>query len=150
VHQELGFQLLASPNNPGRVTVEVSAGRWNPDPPTRAAYCEAARGLTGPLLTALNRINSTRYRLRIQRPEAGRFKISQRNLALLDRFALLANTSSLHPLDWKRFYRLVHESRQEIPEAEIRSLLIQRGFHRETALRLADLYAHLWAFKRLR
>jgi hypothetical protein len=71
-------------------------------------------------------------------------------LVLLDRFAILANSFSLHPLDWRRFYGLVHEGRQEIPESKMRSLLIQRGFGEEKAMHLAELYAHLWAFKRHR
>ncbi len=149
-HQDLSFQLLTRPEAPSPVAVEVRAGRWDPAPPTYAVYCEAARGLAGPMLAALNRENSTRYRLRIERSTVGRFKTSQRTVLLLDRFALLANKSSLHPLDWNRFYQLVHESRQQIPEPEMRSLLGRRGFSRESAQNLAELYVHLWAFKRLR
>lgn len=70
-------------------------------------------------------------------------------LPALRRIALLANTSSLHPLDWKRFYELVRESRQELPEAELRPLLAARGFSTAKAAELAELYGHLWAFKRL-
>ena len=148
-HWALGFQLLAPPDTAGGVAVEMRAQRWNPDPPTNAVYCEAARGLVSPLLTVLNRSQSTRYRLRIERFGSDRFKMSPRNKALLDRFALLANTSSLHPLDWKRFYELVRESRQELPEAELRPLLAARGFSTAKAAELAELYGHLWAFKRL-
>lgn len=150
LHRELGFQLLAYPDTPGRVAVEVRAQRWNPDPPTHAVYCEAARQLAGPLLTALSRNNSTRYRLRIERQGTARFKVSPHSKTLLERFALLANTSSLHPLDWKRFYALVREGRQEIPEAQLRGLLLERGFSKTAAQELAGLYGHLWAFKRFR
>ncbi|MET3835236.1 hypothetical protein ABIB58_000555 [Brevundimonas sp. UYEF29] len=149
-HRELGFQLLTRPDTPDRVAVEVRAQRWTPDPPTNAVYCDAARHLVSPLLTMLNRSHSTRYRLRIERSASDRFKLSPRNKVLVDRFALLANTSSLHPLDWKRFYELVRESRQEIPEAELRALLGARGFSTARSVELAELYGHLWAFKRLR
>lgn len=149
-HRELGFQLIAHPDAPGRVAIEIRAQRWSPDPPTYTAYCEAARSLVGPLLTVLNRNNSTRYRLRIERQGTGRFKVSPYSSALLERFALLANTSSLHPLHWKRFYALVREGRQEIPETQLRASLIESGFSKTTAQKLAELYGHLWAFKRFR
>ncbi|NBB62051.1 hypothetical protein GVN18_22530 [Pseudomonas sp. ODNR1LW] len=150
VHRALGFQLLTHPDQPGRVAVEVRAQRWSPDPPTYAVYSEAARGLVMPLLTAFNRNHATRYRLRIERPGTGRFVISSRSQILFDRFAVLANSSSLHPRDWGRFYTLVREGRQQIPEAELRGLLREKGFSKAKAEDLAELYGHLWAFKRLR
>lgn len=150
LHRALGFQLLAQPASPKRIMVEVRAQRWNPDPPNPEAYCEAARGLVGPLLTAFNRRHSTRYRLRIGQAGNGRFRMSARTKSLFDRFALLANASSLHPLDWGRFYELVREGRQQIPEAALRGLLRENGFSKVAAESLADLYGHLWAFKRLR
>ena len=149
-HFEIGFQLISRPDMPGRVLIEVRANRWNAHPPTRSAYCEAARLLVGPLLTAYNRAHSRRYRLRIEKADRSRFRLSSRSVILLDRFALLANKTSLHPLDWKRFYALVSDGRQEIPEQEIWSLLIGKGFSRDSAGRLAELYTHLSAFKRYR
>lgn len=150
VHRELGFQLLAHPDTPGRVAVEVRAQRWDPDPPTYGVYCEAVRQLAGALLTTLNRSQSTRYRLRIEQWGSAQFKLSPRSKALFDRFALLANPSSLHPLHWKRFYELVREGRQAMPEAELRDLLHEKGFSKTAAQELAELYGHLWAFKRFR
>ena len=147
---DIGFQLISRPDIPGRVLIEVRASRWNPDPPTRSVYCEAAKSLVGPLLTLYNRAHSRRYRLRIEKTDRNRFRLSPRSAALLERFALLANKTSLHPLDWRRFYGLVSEGRQEIPEEELRSLLIAKGFSRDSADRLAELYTHLWAFKRRR
>lgn len=149
-HEGLGFQLISRPDIPGRVMIEVRAERWVPDPPTRDAYCEAARSLASPLLSAYNHSHSTRYRLRIERANRDRIRLSARSAALLDRFALLANKTSLHPFDWRRFYELVSEGRQAIPEQEMRSLLIERGFSPDAAARLAELYSHLWAFKRFR
>jgi hypothetical protein len=149
-HSGVGFQLMSRPDIPGRVLVEVRASRWKPDPPTRAVYCEAARSLVGPLLTVYNRANSKRYRLRIEKTDRNRFRISPRSTALLERFTLLANKTSLHPLDWTRFYGLVSEGRQEIPEEELRVHLMAKGFSRHSADRLAELYTHLWAFKRYR
>lgn len=150
LHRELSFQLLLFPPVGSRVQLEVRARRWNPDPPTRQVYCEAARSLVGPLLRAFNRAHGARYRLRIEPAGAGEFRLSARTASLLDSFSSSANTASLHPLDWGRFYRLVSEGRQELPEAVLRSRLIQAGFSPQAADRLADVYRHLWAFKRLR
>jgi hypothetical protein len=149
-HRGLGFQLISWPDIPGRVLIEARAEQWAPDPPTRDVYCEAARSMMGPLLRAYNRAHSKRYCLRIEKTERDRIRLSPLSIELLDRFALLANKASLHPLDWKRFYALVSEGRQQIPEEEMRSLLIGKEFSSEAAGRLAELYSHLWAFKRFR
>lgn len=148
-HQGLGFQLISRPDMPTRILVELRAARWNPNPPTREVYTEAARQCVAPMLRAYNRTNTTHYRLRIERTQRERFRLSDGTRVLLDRFALLANTTSLHPLDMQRFYELVRASRQEIPEGALRPLLIGRGFPPATADRLSELYSHLWAFKRL-
>ncbi|ATW02112.1 hypothetical protein [Sphingorhabdus sp. YGSMI21] len=149
-HSGLGFQLIARKDIPQRVLLEVRARRWNPNPPTRAAYIDAARLLAGPLLKTYNQTNSARIRLRIEQAGQGRFSPSKRTAALLEHFTALANTSSLHPLDWKRFYTLIKESRQKIPENELRSILVRRGFPSETAEYLANIYKHLWKFRRFK
>ncbi|MBI1198974.1 MAG: hypothetical protein GC203_14025 [Phenylobacterium sp.] len=148
-HQELGFQLISEAPDLRRVKVELRAFRWTPDRPTTAVYENAARSVVAPILMAYNRAHSTRYRLRIEKASKS-FKPSARTVALLDRFAVLANTASLHPRDWERFYQLVRESRQEIPEPHLRAMLARYGFSPQTAERLADLHVHLWAFKRFR
>jgi hypothetical protein len=150
IHQDLLLGLFAPPDQPNAIKVELSARRWSPDPATHEAYVEAANTLLGPLLTAWNTAHSTGYRLRFERFEADRFRPSDRTSHLLERFAVLANTSSLHPLDWNRFYLLVREGRQQIPEHELRAMLRQRGFSDRKANELAELYGHLWAFKQLR
>jgi len=113
-------------------------------------YSEAAKGLIGPVLSAYNRANATRYRLRIGKEAPNQPKLSPRSETLLDRFALLANHASLHRLDWKRFYALVRDGHQELPEERIRQLLVDKGFSPEKADHLADVYTHLWAFKRVK
>jgi len=71
-------------------------------------------------------------------------------MRLFERFSVLANTRSLHPLDWERFYLFVRNSRREAPEGIIRLLLIKGGFSLEKAQMLSELYHHLWSFKKLR
>lgn len=149
-HEGHGFQLIAREDKADRVHVEMRAQRWSPEPPTCRVYEQSARDLVGALLKRYNRSFGTRHRLRIGARGARPFKLSQRSKTLLDRFATLANTRSLHPFDWRRFYELVREGRQEIPEHLLRAELERAGFAHEKACELAELYAHLWEFKRLR
>jgi len=147
-HTGVGGQLIARDDIPGRILVEMRAECWAPDPPTRAIYCAAANGLMLPLLKAYNRTYSTRHRFRIQKAVLKGTKLSPRTKILFERFAVLANTASLHPLDWGRFYALVREGRQELPGHELRAMLVARGFSNQKAEHLSEVYGHLWNFKR--
>jgi len=150
IHEGHGFQLIAYDDRPGRVNVEMRAVRWLPDPPTKAVYIEAAHGLAGELLRQYNREFDSRYRLRIGARHGKAFAMSERTTTLLERFTILANTSSLHFYDWQRFYALVREGRQEIPDYLLRSHLTKAGFSTQRAVELVEIYTHLWAFKKLR
>jgi len=150
IHEDHGFQLIAYDDRPGRVNVEMRAARWLPDPPTEAVYIEAAQGLVGELLRQYNREFSSRYRLRIGARHGKAFAMSERTTTLLERFIILTNISSLHFYDWQRFYALVREGRQEIPDYLLRSHLTKAGFSSQRAAELAEIYTHLWAFKKLR
>ena len=61
------------------------------------------------------------------------------------RFINAANKKSLHPFDWKRFYKFVricHSRRARQTPSDIRTMLIRGHFTREKADYLADLYEH--------
>lgn len=148
VHEGHGFQLIARDENPKRVAVEIRAQRWQPDPPTRAVYEQSARDLLAPLLREYNRAYGTRHRLRIRSASGKGFRMSDRTRTLLGRFTILANTASLHPLDWRRFYQLVREGRQQIPGHILQEHLEKANFPLETARQLTDLYYHLTEYKR--
>lgn len=150
VHTGVGGQLIAREDRPGRILVEMRAEFWDPDPPTRATYCEALDTQLRPLLRIYNRTFATRYRFRIQSSAPRPPRLSPLTMKLFDRFAILANTTSLHPLDWARFYAMVHEGRQEISGYQLRSMLVKAGFSQTRAEDLAELYVHLWNFKRRR
>lgn len=148
-HEEGGGQLIARPDRPGRILVEMRAARWTPDPPTRETYVTAARELFEPFLRAYNREHACSYRLRVAQPCKLGSRVSPKTRALIDRFAILANQTSLHALDWGRFYRIVKESRREAPMEDVRALLIKQGFTSKRANELAELYEHLWAYKNI-
>ncbi|MEI9988473.1 MAG: hypothetical protein WDM86_00395 [Rhizomicrobium sp.] len=145
-HRELGGQLISRADVPRRIIVKMRAERWQPDPPSREVYCEATRTVIWPLLASYNKARGTRLRLRIEKRAKG-FVPTVRTEKLFERFALLANKSSLHPRDWDRFYDLIAEGRQEFPTGELRGKLIASGFAREKAAYLAQIHDHLWRYK---
>ncbi len=147
-HRNVGGQLIARDDLPGRVAIEMRAELWNPDPPTRAVYRMTAAELMLPLLKIYNRNYRTRHRFRVREMSSRGPKPSSRTKVLFERFAVAANIASLHQLDWERFYAFVRESRQELPEPEIRGMLVGYGFPADKAERLVDIYVHLWNFKR--
>jgi len=63
----------------------------------------------------------------------------------LDQFTRLANKTSLHPLDWARFYRFIgiaHASRIGWSHADLHRRLVKAGLTNETATELAEAYWH--------
>lgn len=149
-HAKVGGQLIARPELKGRIAVEMRAQTWWPDPPTYDSYCCAARSIIGPLLIAYNREVGTKHRLRIQNPRQLEPKLPPRSAKLFKTFAVLANTSSLHSLDWRRFYEFVRASRNQLYEEELSRLLVKEGFSKSYAGRIAEIYRHLCEFKRSR
>lgn len=149
-HTKVGGQLIARSEIKGRIVVEMRAQAWCPDPLTYDSYCSAARSVIGPLLIAYNREVGTKHRLRIQNPRQLEAKLPPRSAQLFKTFAVLANTSSLHPLDWQRFYDFVRASRNQLYEEELSRLLVKEGFSRSYADRIAEIYSHLCEFKRSR
>jgi hypothetical protein len=143
-----GGQLIVRPDE-ARVCVEMRSGRWTSGYPTRSEYVEFSREVFSPLLSHYNKEFGTHHRMRVERPPPS-YQLPPKASRLFERFAILANTRSLHPLDWDRFYLFVRNSRQQVPEGALRSLLISRGFPAATAQMLSDLYHHLWSFKKLK
>lgn len=149
-HQGFGGQLIAHEESNDRISVEMRAKRWTPDPPTYDCYSGSAKSTIGPLLTGYNRDHGTRYRLRIQSSRQIEAKLPPRSARLFKKFAVLANTSSLHPLDWHRFYEFVGASRRPLCEEDLSQLLVKEGFSKPYADRIATVYHHLCEFKRIR
>ena len=148
-HVDVGGQLISRAGSK-RVSVEMRASRWMPDPPTRDIYCAVAKELIGPLLTAYNRARKTRYRLRIEKAAHAEPTLPPEAAKLFSTFATLANTSSLHPVDWQRFYEFVRNSRTEISEEDMTALLVKSGVDAPYAEHISGIYRHLWTFKRTR
>lgn len=140
-----GGQLIAYDKKPSRIRVEMRA----PTDFTRESYIEFARNMFGPVLKRYNRDFCAKYRLRIEgTPQP--FKLPAKSSELFSRFCKLANTSTLHPYDWQRFYAFVRQNRTFIPEHEMQYLLMKSGFSREYASDITSIYLHLAAFKEYR
>ncbi|OOE65899.1 hypothetical protein BZG20_10945 [Salinivibrio sp. IB868] len=151
-HKGLGGQLIIQPDATKEVAVEIRADRWSPqDPPTYETYVAEAKALIGPLLSEYNRATGNRYRITI--PAKGKLepKLPPQSQKLFKRFTNLANRTGLHPLDWRRFYEFVRDSRMRKPlsEEDMVFLLNKEGFPEEYAREIAEIYTHLRNFKQL-
>ena len=114
-------------------------------------YVAEARTLIGPLLSVYNREVGTRHRLTIPAKRKLEPKLPPQSAKLFKRFTALANKSGLHPLDWRRFYEFVRDSRMRrpLPDEDMARLLIKEGFPEQYACDIAAVYSHLWEFKQL-
>jgi hypothetical protein len=148
-HEGLGVQFIARDDEPGRISVEVRASRWAPlDPPSYATYVRAAKLLTLPVLSNYQAAHGKALRMRIPKLQDISLKLPPAAKKLFIRFAGAANTSSLHPLDWRRFYDFVRRSRfRPLDEAEMAQLLVEHEFTAKQARRIAEIYVHLCKFK---
>jgi hypothetical protein len=151
-HRGLGGQLIVQPEAKNTVAVEIRAERWSPDdPPTYETYVAEARALIGPLLSVYNREVGTRHRMTVPAKRKLEPKLPPQSAKLFKRFAALANKSGLHPLDWRRFYEFVRDSRMRrpLPDEDMTRLLIKEGFPEQYACHIAWVYGHLCEFKQL-
>jgi hypothetical protein len=154
LHENLAGALIMRPNLETQVEVEISASKWHPNPPTRAVYIDSARDIFGELIQVYNNQNSTIYKMKIETENSSKYKLSLSAEKLLDRFMSIAtmgshlpDDSAINPRDWERFYDFVKRARKRIPEAEICSLLMAKGFSSRKAHWVSEIYSHLWAFK---
>jgi len=152
LHKGLGGQLISQPDTKGRVAVEIRAERWSPDdPPTYETYVAQAKILIGPLLSAYNREVGTRHRMTVPLKSRLEPKLPPHSAKLFKRFVVLSNKSALHPLDWRRFYEFVRDSRmrRHLHGEDMARLLIKEGFSEQYAQHIADVYGHLCEFKHI-
>ena len=144
-HRELAGWLIAAPGSSGRVSVEVRAARWNPDPPTYQAYVIAAREIFRPLLHQYNRKYRTNRKLQIQSRAATEPRLPTVARQVFDRFADRANKSALRSRDWQRFYHFTWHCTAHnviVSRDDVHRLLVGAGFSVEHAAGLADIFEH--------
>lgn len=150
-HTGLGAQLIAQPGEKAAIAVEIRAQQWSPkDSPSYETYCAEAKTLIAPLLATYNKETGSRHRMTIPVKEKLEPRLPPQCAKFFSRFVALANKTSLHPLDWRRFYEFVRDcrSRARYSEEEIARLLIKEGFSEKYANYIGDIYGHLCDFKR--
>ncbi len=144
-HRELAGRLIVPKGSPGRVAVEVRAARWNPEPPTYAAYVAAVREVFAHLLRHYNRKYRTIRRLQIDSRGATEPHLPAMSLDLFNAFADPANKSALKDRDWQRFYDFIEHitgHNVQVTRDDIHRLLVGAGFSVEHAADLADIFEH--------
>ena len=146
VHEGLLCQFIAEAPETAQLRVCLRACRWQPDdPPTYAIYTQAAKEVVKPLLDAYALQHGRRYRLRIPSRSSLEPHLPAGTNQMLCSFTRLANKTTLHHLDWDRFYRFIrhcHNHRVRCEFGDLRRLLVKAGFDEEKAERLADIYHH--------
>ena len=144
-HRELTGRIIAVPESPDRVTVEVYAARWLPDPPTYRAYVTAARDIFKPLLHQYNRKFHTNRKLQIQSKAATEPRLPALASQVFNRFVDEANKSALRNRDWQRFYHFIWHCAAynvNLNRDDVHRLLVSAGFTIEPAADLADIFEH--------
>lgn len=145
-HEDLYGQVICDPEYSGEsVSIEIRARRWNPDPPNYDAYAHAAKQIFIPILKEYNKAYSTRLRMNIKSKESLEPKLSPKLKAAFHSFVVAANKSSLHPLDWRRFYSFVHVAhayRSKLDDIQLSRILVKSGFTDDCAREIASVYQH--------
>ena len=144
-HRELTGQISVISASPDRVTVDVHAAHWQPDPPTYRAYVAAAREIFKPLLHQYNRKFHSIRKLQVQSQAATEPHLPAMASQVFDRFVDRANKSALRNRDWQRFYHFIwHCAAHNIhlSRDDVHRLLVSAGFTIEHAADLADIFEH--------
>jgi hypothetical protein len=144
-HVAIIGQFILYSDKPSILSVEVRARAWMPDPPNYESYVKEAKRIAGGLIKAYNQSFNSRRRLTIQKKKQTEPTLPPGANGVFNKFVALANKSSLHPLDWKRFYdfaRFCHAHRVMLYEDEIEWLLKKNGFSEKMARYIADIYTH--------
>lgn len=155
-HTGLFGQFVYFSKYKSRMHVEVAAMRWSMAEPARDAlrptyetYVEAARQMFDGLVRSYNRIHHTKRRLNIQPRETMEPILPPGAQKVFEHFALRANKSDLHPLDWNRFYMFVrycHTRRVVLGEESLCRILVRSGFAENDGWEIAGAYRHIRAF----
>ena len=144
-HRELTGRIIVISDSQDRVTVEVHAARWYPDPPTYRAYVAAAREIFKPLLHQYNRKYHGNRKLQVQSQVATEPSLPAMASQVFDRFVDRANKSALRNRDWQRFYHFIWHCAAHnvnLNRDDVHRLLVSAGFTIDHAADLADIFEH--------
>ncbi|MFC1543326.1 hypothetical protein ACFL4K_02160 [Candidatus Neomarinimicrobiota bacterium] len=144
-HRGLAGRITTVPESQDRVTVEVRAAHWHPDPPTYQAYVTAARDIFKPLLHEYNLKYHSNRKLQIPSQAATEPNLPAMASRVFNRFVDGASKSALRNRDWQRFYHFIWHCAAHnihVSRDDVHRLLVAAGFTIEHAADLADIFEH--------
>ncbi len=142
-HNLIG-SLSADATDTGRVMVEVTAERWDPEPPTYKIYVAAAQDIFAPLLHLYNHAHGTSRRLNIPTPTETEPQLPEKTEVVFNNFAAEADQHGLRRDDWGRLFDLIWHCTTynvELAEPDLVRLLRLKGFDEQHARDVARIFA---------
>ncbi len=143
-HKGLAGQLRADPEDAQRVTVNITAERWDPDPPTYQSYVDAAHDIFSPLLHSYNQAYGTTRRLNIPSQPHTEPQLPEIAREVFAAFVSAADKRGLKRKDWVRLFDFVWHCTTynvEVAERDLVRLLRLNGFEEDHARDVAYIFA---------
>ncbi|MCH7529493.1 MAG: hypothetical protein IH972_08075 [Candidatus Marinimicrobia bacterium] len=143
-HKGLVGHLHADPNDIRRVWVNITAERWDPEPPTYQAYVEAAHAIFAPLLQSYNQAHGTTRRLNIPSLAQTEPQLPEIAREVFETFVAAADKRGLRREDWSRLFDFIRHCTSynvELAERDLVRLLRLNGFDEDHARDVARIFA---------
>ena len=143
-HQGLAGFLRPDPHDIRRVLVNITAARWDPEPPTYQAYVEAAHAIFSPLLHSYNQAHGTTRRLNIPSLAQTEPQLPEIAREVFETFVAAADKRGLKREDWSRLFDFIRHCTTynvELAERDLVRLLRLNGFERDHARDVARIFA---------
>ncbi len=143
-HQGLAGQLRPDPDDARRVSVEITAERWDPDPPTYQSYVDAAHDIFSPLLHTYNQAHGTTRRLNIPSLAHTEPQLPEIAREVFQAFVSAADKRGLTREDWSRLFDFTRHCTSynvALAERDLVRLLRLSGFEKDHARDVARIFA---------
>jgi hypothetical protein len=145
-HRGLLVRLVSRDVSSDVIDVEPRASHWSPDgPATREAYVAAGRDLLSSILEEYGKRYKPRLRMYVARSELREPRLPRGAERLFRHFVERANKTTLHELDWRRFYDFIGHCAAydvRIDEQQVEELLSKAGFAEKYAKEIAVIWWH--------
>lgn len=142
-HKGLAGQLRADPDDAQRVTANITAERWDPDPPTYQAYVDAAHAIFWPLLHSYNQAHGTTRRLNIPSLAHTEPQLPEIAREVFQAFVAVADKRGLRREDWSRLFDFIRHCTSynvDLAERDLVRLLRLSGFEEDHARDVAQIF----------
>ena len=143
-HQGLAGSLRPDPHDIRRVWVNITAERWDSDPPTYQAYVDAAHAIFSPLLHSYNQAHGTTRRLNIPSLAHTEPQLPEIAREVFQAFVSAADKRGLKREDWSRLFDFIRHCTSynvELAQPDLVRLLRLNGFERDHTRDVARIFA---------